>query len=171
MRKCDEDKTSFTTPFGTYCFIKMPKGLRNAGGTFNKIVRVVLGTQLDRNVSAYVENVVVRSQKRGDHIQDLQKSFTNLRWHVLKLNLEKCVFGVRRGKFLACMISERGTKANPKNIKAIRRMKAPRTQREVQKLAGRLASLNRFISKSAERNLPFFKPLKGFGTFLWGPEQ
>jgi hypothetical protein len=88
----------------------------------------------------------------------------------LKLNLEKCVFGVRRGKLLGCMISERGIKANPEKIEAIRRMKAPRTQREVQKLAGRLTSLNKFVSKSAERCFPFFKALKGSGTFQWGSE-
>jgi hypothetical protein len=70
MRKCDEDKTSFTTPFGTFCFVRMLEGLRNVCCTFNRILRVVLGTQLDPNVSAYMDDVVVRSQKRGDHIQD-----------------------------------------------------------------------------------------------------
>jgi cleavage and polyadenylation specificity factor subunit 1 len=112
-----------------------------------------------------VDDVVVRSQKRSDHIQDLWETFANLRRYGLKLNLEKCVFGVRRGKLLGCMISKRGIEANPKKIEAIWCMKAPRTQREVQKLAGRLASLNRFILKSAERSLPFFKALKGNSTF------
>jgi len=70
---------------------------------------------------------------------------------------EKCVFGVTKGKLLGCMISERGVEANPEKVEAIRRMKAPRTLREVQKLAGRLVSLNIFISRSAKRALPFFK--------------
>jgi hypothetical protein len=61
MRKCDEDKTSFTTPLGTYCYVRMPESLRNAGCTFNRIVRAVLGTQLDRNISAYVDDMVTRS--------------------------------------------------------------------------------------------------------------
>ena len=63
MKKSDEEKTSFTTPFGTYCYVRMPKGLRNAGCTFNRTVAAVLDTQLDRNISAYVDDVVVRSKK------------------------------------------------------------------------------------------------------------
>ena len=59
MNKGDKEKTSFTTPFGTYCYIRMAEGLRNAGCTFNKMIKKVLGDQLDRNISAYVDDVVV----------------------------------------------------------------------------------------------------------------
>ena len=90
---------------------------------------MVLDTQLDRNISAYVDDVVVRSKKREDHISDLRETFANLRKHGLKLNSEKCVFGVRRGKLLGCMITERGIKANPVKIEAIRRMQPPTTKR------------------------------------------
>ena len=164
MNKADEEKTSFTTPFGTYCYVRMPEALRNAGCTFNRMIKKVLGDQLGRNISAYVDDVVVRSRKKEDHIQDLRETFANLRRHGLKLNPEKCVFCVRRGKLLDCMITERGIKANPDKIKAIRRMKPPTTRKGVQKLTGRLASLNRFISKLAEKCLPFFKALKGSGN-------
>ena len=120
MNKADEEKTSFTTPFGTYCYVRMPEGLRNAGCTFNRMIKKVLGDQLGRNISAYVDDVVVRSKKKEDHIQDLRETFVNLRRHDLKLNPEKCVFGVRRGKLLGCMITERGIEANPEKIEAIR---------------------------------------------------
>ncbi|XP_039855289.1 uncharacterized protein K02A2.6-like [Panicum virgatum] len=161
MNKGDEEKTSFTTPFGTYCYNRMPEGLRNAGCTFNRMIKKVLGEQLYRNISAYVDDVVVRSKKKEDHIQDLHETFANLRRHGLKLNPEKCVFGVRRGKLLGCMITERGIGANPEKIEAISRMKPPTTKKGVQKLIGRLASLNRFISRLAEKSFPFFKALKG----------
>ena len=72
----------------------MPDGLRNAGCTFNKMIKKVLGDQLGRNISAYVDDVVVRSKKKEDHIQDLRETFPNLRHHGLKLNPEKYVFGV-----------------------------------------------------------------------------
>jgi len=75
MKKSDEEKTSFTTPFVTYCYVRMPKGLRNAGCTFNRTIGEVLGTQLDRNISAYVDDVVVRSKKHEDHISDLRETF------------------------------------------------------------------------------------------------
>ena len=103
------------------------------------------------------------ARKKKDHIQDLCETFANLRRHRLKLNLEKCVFGVRRGKLLGCMITERGIEANPEKIKAIRWMKPPTTKKGVRNLTGRLASLKRFISRSAEKCLPFFKALKGAG--------
>ena len=94
MKKSDKEKTSFTTPFGTYCYVRMPEGLRNARCTFNRTIAAVLDTQLDRNFSAYIDDVVVRSKKREDHITDLRETFANLRKHGLKLNPEKCVFGV-----------------------------------------------------------------------------
>jgi len=171
MNKADEEKTSFTTPFGTYCYMRMPEGLRNAGCTFNKMIKKVLGDQLGRNISAYVDDVVVRSRKKEDHIQDLRETFTNLRRNGLNLNPEKCVFGIQRGKLLGCVITERGIEANPEKIETIRRMKLPTTRKGVQKLTGRLASLNRFISKSAEKCLPFFKALKGSGNMEWGEDH
>ena len=68
---------------------------------------------------------------------------------------------------MGCMIIERGIEANPKKIEAIRRMKPPTTKKGVQKLTGRMASLNRFISRSAEKCLPFFKALKGTSNMQW----
>ena len=171
MKKSDKEKTSFTTPFGTYCYVRMPEGLWNGGSTFNRTVKEVLGSQLDRNISASVDDVVVQSKKREDHIQDLRETFANLQQHGLKLNPEKCVFDVRRGNLLGCLIKERGIEANLKKIEALRRMKPPTTKKGVQKLTGRLASLNRFISKSAEKCLPFFKAVKGSGNFQWDSEQ
>ena len=78
MKKSDEEKTSFTTPFGTYCYVRMPEWLRNAGCTFNRTIAAVLDTQLDRNISAYVNDVVVRSKKREDHIADLRETFASM---------------------------------------------------------------------------------------------
>ena len=78
MKKSDEEKTSFTTPFGTYCYVRIPEGLRNAGCTFNRTIATVLDTQLDRNISAYVDDVIVQSKKREDHIADLRETFANL---------------------------------------------------------------------------------------------
>jgi ribonuclease HI len=89
----------------------------------------------------------------------------------LKLNPEKCVFGVTKGKILGCLISAKRIEANPDKIRAIREMEEPKTKKGIQKLNGRVAALNRFISRSAERSLPFFKALKGTRMIEWGPEQ
>jgi hypothetical protein len=80
-------------------------------------------------------------------------------------------FGVKKDKFLGCLVSTKGIEANPNKIKAILRMEPPNTKKGAQRLARRLASLNRFISRSAKRNLPFFEILKSTKVFQWGPAQ
>jgi hypothetical protein len=101
----------------------------------------------------------------------LQDTFANFRQAGLKLNPEKCVFGVKKGKFLGCLVSTKEIEANPSKIEAILRMEPLSTKKGAQRLAGKLPSLNRFISKSAERNLPFFEILKSAEVFQWGPAQ
>jgi hypothetical protein len=113
MQKEDEAKTGFTTPFGVFCFIRMPEGLRNAGSTFNRMMKIILGTQLGRNAYAYVDDVVIMSVKETDHIADLTETFDNLRRNRLKLNPEKCIFVIRKGQLLGCMVSKRGIQDNP----------------------------------------------------------
>ena len=92
LNKEDEKKTSFTTPFGTYCYIRMPEGLKNTGSTFARMTKAVLDPQLQKNIIAYVDDIVVMSKNEKDHIADLKETFANLREAGLKLNLEKCVF-------------------------------------------------------------------------------
>jgi hypothetical protein len=171
MKKEDEPKTSFITPCGTYCYLRMPEGLKNAGGSLSRMTAKVLQSKIGRNVLTYVDDIIVKSTKQENHIADLQETFANFRQAGLKLNPEKCVFGVKKGKFLGCLVSTKGIEANPNKIEAILRMEPPNTKKGAQRLAGRLASLNRFISRSAERNLPFFEIMKSVEVFQWGPAQ
>jgi hypothetical protein len=171
MKKEDEPKTSFITPSGTYCYLRMPEGLKNAGGSFSRMTTKVLHSQIGKNVPTYVDDIIVKSTKQENHITDLQESFANFRRIGLKLNPEKCVFGVKKGKFLGCLVSTKGIEANPSKIEAILRMEPPKSRKGARRLTGRLASLNRFISRLAQRNLPFFNVLKSAEVFQWGPTQ
>jgi hypothetical protein len=114
-----------------------------------------------------VDDIVVASKNKEDHLADLAETFANMRNARLRLNPEKCVFGVRQGKILGYLVSHHGIKANPTKIQAIINMTPPQTARDVQRLTGRLSTLNRFISKSAERSLPFLKILRGAKDFTW----
>jgi hypothetical protein len=105
MVKEDEEKTSFITPFGTFCFVRMPEGLKNAGPTFTRMTMEVFKPQIGRNIQAYVDDLIVKSSDRVGHVSDLAKTFANMRRAGLKLNPEKCVFGVTKGKILGCLIS------------------------------------------------------------------
>jgi hypothetical protein len=171
MKKEDEPKTSFITPSGTYCYLWMPEGLKNAGGSFSRMNAKVLHSQIGRNELTYVDDIILKSTKQENHVADLQETFANFRQAGLKLNPEKCVFGVKKGKFLGCLVSTKGIEANPSKIEAILRMEPPNSKKGAQRLAVRLASLNRFISRSVERNLPFFEILKSAKVFQWGPAQ
>ena len=88
----------------------------------------------------------------------------------MMLNPEKCTFAVASGKFLGFMVNQRGIEANPEKIQAIISMKAPRRGKDIQKLTGCVAALNRFISRSTDKCLPFFNALRGSKTFLWTEE-
>ena len=126
--------------------------------------------QLNKNVEAYVDDVVVKARNSDMLITDLEETFASLREYQWKLNPNKCVFGIPSGKLLGFIISHRGIEANPEKISAITNMKAPTCIKDVQKLTGCMAALNRFISKLGERGLPFFKLLKHQEKFAWTAE-
>jgi hypothetical protein len=135
------------------------------------MITIVLGPQLQRNIIAYIDDIVVMSKSEENHIADLKETFANLRGASLKLNPKKCIFGVSKGKMLGYIIGSEGIRANPDKTKIIISMVEPSTKKEVQKLTRRIEALNRFISKSVEHSLPFFKALSGADKLVWGPEQ
>jgi len=111
-------------------------------------------------MEVFVDDMITKSVKEDDHVQDVEKTFKLLRTYVMKLNPKKCTFGVRSEKFLGYMIDQRGIEANPDKIRAILQMQSPTTIRDVQKLTGCIAALGRFMSRLADKCLPFFKVLK-----------
>jgi hypothetical protein len=171
MKEEDKASTSFITPFGTYYFVRMPEGLKNAGSTFSRLTKKVLESHVDHNIFTYVDDIFVASKNKEDHLADLAETFAKMCDARLWLNTKKCVFRVRQGKILGYLVSHRGIEANPTKIQAIINMAPPQSTRDVQRLIGRLAALNIFISKSTERSLPFLKTLRGTKDFAWGQEQ
>jgi hypothetical protein len=105
MKVEDQDKTSFITPFGAFCYIMMPFGLKNVGGTYQRCIQECMHEQIGCNVHAYVDDIVVKSQKSQDLISDLQETFTNLRRYKMKVNPTKCVFGMPAIKLLGFIVS------------------------------------------------------------------
>uniref|UniRef100_A0A2N9FG73 RNase H type-1 domain-containing protein n=1 Tax=Fagus sylvatica TaxID=28930 RepID=A0A2N9FG73_FAGSY len=142
--------------------------LKNAGATYQRLVNKMFHDQIGRNVEVYVDDVLVKSKKDDDHLADLKKTFQALRRYNMKLNPANCVFEVSSGKFLGFMVSQRLIEANPDKIKVIIKMSPPKTVKEVQSLTGKAAALNRFVSRSTDKYLPFFKTLKK--AFQWTEE-
>jgi hypothetical protein len=157
MKESDQLATSFITPFGMYCYVTMPFGLRNAGATYQRCMNHVLVEHIGRTVEAYVDDIVVKTRKAFDLLSDLEVTFRCLKAKGVKLNLEKCVFGVPRGMLLGFIVSERGIKANPGKIAAITSMGPIKDLKGVQRVMGCLAALSRFISHLGERGLPLYR--------------
>ena len=170
MHPRDECKTAFMTELSCYCYKAMPFGLKNASATYQRLMDRVLAPMLGRNVQAYVDDMVVTSQQKEQHVANLEELFTTIAKYRLKLNLEKCVFGVEAGKFLGFLLTERGIEANPEKCAAIIAMRSPISVKEVQQLAGRMAALFRFVSAGANKGHPYFQSLKRNNRFVWTRE-
>jgi hypothetical protein len=125
MKEEDKASTSFITPFGTYCFVRMPEGLKNDGSTFSCLTKTVLESHVDRNIFTYVDDIVVACQNKEDHLADLAETFANMRDARLHLNPEKCVFSVCQGRIQGYLVSHCGIEANPTKIQAIINMTLP----------------------------------------------
>ena len=121
-------------------------------------------------MEAYVDDVVVKTKEFDSFIPNLEETFNSLRSFRWKLNPTKCVFGVPSRKLLGFIISHKGIEANPEKINAILNMETPASIKDVQKLTGCMAALNRFLSRLGERGLPFFKLLKKQDKFKWSQE-
>ena len=120
---------------------------------------------IGRNIQAYVDDMVVTSQVKDQHVAFLEELFTTIAKYRLKLNPEKCVFGVEAGKFLGFLLTERGIEANPKKCTAIG-MRNSISVKEVQQLTGRMTALSRFVSAGGEKGHPYFQWLKRNSRFI-----
>ncbi|MHC6131852.1 reverse transcriptase family protein [Serratia marcescens] len=109
----DEEKTAFIVANGTYCYRVMPFGLKNAGATFQRLVDRVFQPLKGRVVEAYVDDLVVKSREAPGHPAAMGEAFEVLRQHNIKLNPEKCAFGVPGGKFLGFLVLSGGSRQTP----------------------------------------------------------
>ncbi|GKV01994.1 hypothetical protein SLEP1_g14488 [Rubroshorea leprosula] len=141
----DQEKTAFYASDAIYCYVMI-------------------------NIEVYVDDMIVTSKRADDHIDDLNETFQNLRRAQMKLNPLKCTFAVESGKFIGYVVCKKGIEVNPKKVQAIQQMEPPKTIKDVQRLTGRVAALHRFIARSVERCLPFFKALQEPKNFQWTAE-
>ena len=134
----DMEKTSFITEWGTYCYRVMPFGLKNAGATYQRAATTLFHDMMHKDVEVYVDDMIVKSQGRADHLAALQRFFERIRQFRLRLNPKKFTFGVTSGKLLGHIVNERGIEVDPEKTKAILDMPAPKTEKEIRGFLGRL---------------------------------
>lgn len=146
----------------------MPFGLKNAGATYQWLVTAMFSDLLGKTMEVYIDDMLVKSLKRQTHLSGLSLTFQRLRQYKMRLNPSKCAFAVTSGEFLGYLVTKRGIKANPDQIRALIEMPEPSTRKD--KLARRVASLNQFISRSSDKCRPLFLLLKKHTNFEWTEE-
>jgi hypothetical protein len=149
MAKDDRKHTAFVTVDGLYCYIVMPYGLLNALPTFARAMNITLGDLVRDIVEVYVDDIVVKTRESNSLLENLAQVFDKLRATSMKLNPEKCVFGVSAGMLLGFLVSHRGIEVNRDKIQAIEAMRPPAHLKDVQRWTWSLAALSHFISRLA----------------------
>ena len=158
------------TPIGNYHYKVMPFNLKNVGSTYQRMMTKIFEPQLSKSIKVYIDDMVVKSKVVSEHVRDLGVIFGILRKHKLRLNASKCSFGVESDKFLGYMITHRGIEVSPDQIKAIHNLQAPQNPKEIQKLIGMIAALNRFISQFVDRCHPFYLLMNKWKGFEWSED-
>ena len=145
----------------------MSFGLKNIGVTYQRMVIGMFGHMIGKTVEVYIDDMLIKSMRKMNHIEDLREVLEVLQNSKLRLNASKCLFGISSGKFLGHMVSYNGVEANPDQISALLNLEPPKSAKQVQRLTGMIAALGRFISRSADRCCPFFQLLGKKRKFLW----
>uniref|UniRef100_A0A2N9GLY1 Integrase catalytic domain-containing protein n=1 Tax=Fagus sylvatica TaxID=28930 RepID=A0A2N9GLY1_FAGSY len=170
MSPRDAGKTAFRTPIGNFYYTVMPFGLKNAGATYQRTMTAMFHDMIHQEIEDYVDDIVVKSKRREDHVEVLRKVFERCRLYKLKMNPLKCAFGVSAGKFLGFLVHNRGIDVDPAKASAIATMKPPTSHKELKSFLGRLSYIRRFIPGLAAVTSTFSHLLKKGVSFNWSAE-
>ena len=170
MAPKDMEKATFVTQWGTFCYKVMPFGLKNACATYQRAMVALFHDMIHHEIEVYVNDMIERSQTEEDHLDHLYKLFERLEKYKLRLNPNKCIFGVRSGKLLSFVVIGKGIGVDPTKVKAIQEMPAPHTEKEVRAFLGRLNYITRFISHLTATCEPIFKLLKKDRVVRWNDD-
>jgi len=142
----DMQKTTFITLWGTFCYKVMSFRLKNAGATYQRAMVALFHDMMHKEIEVYVDDMITKSESEAEHILNLKKLFERLRKFKLKLNPAKCTFGVKSGKLLGFIVSQKGIEVYLDKMRALIEMPTPNTEKEVRGFLGRLNYIARFIS-------------------------
>nr|CBG76268.1 OO_Ba0005L10-OO_Ba0081K17.19 [Oryza officinalis] len=175
MAEEDVHKTAFRCPgaIGLYEWVVITFGLKNAGATYQRAMNYIFHDLIGSLIEVYIDDVVVKSREYDMHLADLRKVLERAKKYGLKMNPNKCAFGVSAGQFLGFLVHERGIEIRQKNIDAIKNIKPPTNKTKLQSLLGKVNFVRRFISNLSGRIEPFtpLLKIKEDEEFIWGDKQ
>ncbi|XP_052725995.1 uncharacterized protein LOC128194433 [Vigna angularis] len=166
----DMEKTTFITLWGTFCYKVMSFGLKNAGATYQRAMVTLFHDMMHKEIEVYVDDMIAKSESEEEHVLNLKKLFERLRKYKLRLNPAKCTFGVKSGKLLGFVVSQKGIEVDPDKVRAISEMPTPSTEKEVRGFLGGLNYIARFISQLTATCEPMFKLLRKNQVMVWNED-
>jgi hypothetical protein len=146
----DREKTTFTTPWGTFMYAKMPFGLMNTGATFQRAMDISFIGERDKFVVIYLDDIIVFSKSNKEHIQHLRKVFSKCKRFGLSLNPKNSLFSMKEGKLLGHIVLAEGVRIDLSRVESIQTLPLPRSRKEVQSFLGKINFLRRFVSNFVE---------------------
>jgi hypothetical protein len=161
----DQEKTTFTTPWGTFMYAKMPFGLMNAGAKFQRAMDIDFVDEKDKFIVIYLDDITVYSVSDEEHLKHLRRAFHKCRKFGISLNPKKSNFTMEEGKLLGHIISKEGIKVDPNRVEGILKIGIPRSKKEVQYFLGKVNFLRRFIP-----NMHITNMLKKGNEIKWTPD-
>jgi hypothetical protein len=138
MASEDKAKTTFVTPWGTYCYKVMLFSLKNTGVTYQRVMVTLFHDMMHKQIEVYVDDMIAKSKKGEDHVKVLRQLFERLRKYEVKLNPTKYSFGVKSGKLLGFVVSDRGIEVDPDKVMVIQSMPSLKIEKELRGFFGRL---------------------------------
>ena len=166
----DQLKTTFTMEWGTFAFNRMPFGLCNAPGTFQRLMMDIFQDFLRHFLEVFIDDFVVFSI-RSEHLGFLKKTFERCRETNLKLHPGKCFLGMTSGVLLGYIVSKKGLEVDMEKVQAILTLSPPTCVREIRGFLGCVGYYQRFIDRYARKAIPLTELLKKDVEFSWSPER
>ena len=171
VSKEDRLKTTFQTKWGTYAYDKMPFGLTNAGATFQRAMDIAFKGLLNKFVVVYLDDIIVYSKIRKEHIPHLKAIFERCRRYGISLNPKKIIFSMEEGTMLGFVISLEGMTIDPGRVQSIKAIVLPHNKKAMQSFLGKINFVRRFISDFVEIVKPLQKMIKKDSNFKWKKER
>jgi hypothetical protein len=165
----DQEKTSFTTPWGTFMYVKMPFGHMNAGEIFQRAMDIGFVDEKDKFIVIYLDDIIVYSVSDEEHLTHLRSAFQKCRKFGISLNPKKSNFGMEEGKFLGHIISKQGIKIDLSRVEGILKIGTPRSKKEVQSFLGKVNFMRRFIPNLVEITKHITNMLRKGSEIKWTP--
>ena len=150
VSKGDRLKTTFRTKWGTYAYDKMPFRLINVGATFQRAMDITFKVLLNRSIVVYLDDIMVYSKIREEHIPHLKVIFERCRWYEIYLNPKKSIFAMEEGTLLRFQISPKGITIDPTRVESIKAIVLPHNKKAMQSFLGKINFVRRFISDFVE---------------------